>query len=239
MPTVGKHARPIQGRELGVPGPLRPGGLVVVALGAATLGLASLAVGGCSSSPASAGRAGRPAAATLAAGRGAPPSSPAGAPATSTTRLPALAVAKVSPADRAQGVGPSTPVVVTYNRSPGPAVPTPTISPPAPGHWQRTGPAQLTFTPTGYWQPGTTYRVSVPLPGRHRVVRFTTGLPSLLALQQYLAILGYLPLRFTPTGQIPNRKAVLAHEPTEPYLVPWAPSPGVFTWAYPGVPELL
>ena len=164
---------------------------------------------------------------------------------TTTTRaLPPLAVLKVSPADKAKAVGPNIPVVVTYNRAPSLGVPRPTISPNAPGHWARGAADQLVFKPTGYWEPGTTYRVLVPAPGGTlaaaiAVVTFTTALPSVLTLQQYLAMLGYLPLRFTPTGDIPNRKAVLQREPTSPNLVPQAPAAAVFTWAYPDIPGSL
>ena len=68
------------------------------------------------------------------------------------------------------------------------------------------------------------------------VVRFTTTVPSVLALQQYLAMLGYLPLRFTPNGDIANRKVVLEREATNPSLLPVVPVAGTFSWAYPGVP---
>jgi peptidoglycan hydrolase-like protein with peptidoglycan-binding domain len=134
--------------------------------------------------------------------------------------------------------------VVTYDRAPSLGVPRPTISPNAPGHWARGAADQLVFEPTGYWEPGTTYRVLVPAPGgtlpaADAVVTFTTALPSVLTLQQYLAMLGYLPLRFTPTGDIPNRKAVLQREPTSPNVVPQVPAAGVFTWAYPDIPGSL
>jgi len=159
-------------------------------------------------------------------------------PKTTTTTVPPLRVAQVTPANNANGVAPSTPVVVDYNRSPGPAVPRPTISPATPGQWSQVG-AQVVFKPSGYWQPGITYKVTVPRQGGATVVKFTTRLPSVLTLQQYLAMLGYLPLRFTPAGDIPNRKAVLAKEPASPNLVPQVPSAGEFTWAYPNIPAQL
>lgn len=165
-------------------------------------------------------------------------------PTTTTTTLPQLAVLGVTPADKAHGVGPSAPVVVTYNRSPGPALPGPRISPTTPGHWAQPSARQYVFRPSGYWEPGTTYQVSVPLPSgpagaTGRVSEFTTRLPSVLALQEDLAILGYLPLRFTPTGDNPNRKAVRESEPTSPNLVPQVAAAGAFTWAYPDIPTSL
>ncbi|MGA3217926.1 MAG: L,D-transpeptidase family protein [Acidimicrobiales bacterium] len=163
---------------------------------------------------------------------------------TTTTTLPPVVVLKVTPANKAKGVGPRTPVVVTYNRAPGAGAPRPTISPSTPGHWAQAGTDRLVFKPTGYWGPGTSYQVSVPVPGgtlgtANTVVKFSTGLPPVLALQQYLAMLGYLPLRFTPTGDVPNRKAVLQREPTSPNLVPQDPAAGVLTWAYPSIPSSL
>lgn len=183
-------------------------------------------------------------------------------PTTTTTTLPPLAVVKVSPASRSKGVGPSTPVTLTYNRALPHGAAYPAITPSTPGHWVRLAPDGLVFRPMGYWAPGTTYRVTIRVPGppiTHTLVsvpghmtarvayepgkptvvtltEFTTKLPSVLALQQYLAMLGYLPLRFTPTGDVPNRRAALAREPASPNLVPQVPAAGVFSWAYADIP---
>jgi hypothetical protein len=150
------------------------------------------------------------------------------ATASTTTTLPPLAVVNVKPRDKARRVGPSAPVVITYNRPPGLAAALPTLSPTTDGQWRRFG-TELVFKPTGYWQPATTYRVSVAIRGaKSTTIKFTTRLPSTLALQQYLAILGYIPLRFTPTGEVPNRMAVLEREPTSPNLAAQVQSAGVF-----------
>ncbi|HMK98391.1 MAG TPA: L,D-transpeptidase family protein [Acidimicrobiales bacterium] len=195
-------------------------------------------------------------------------------PTTTTTTVPPLTVLQVTPTDNAKGVGFYAPLVVTYNRPPGTAVPLPTISPATPGRWARKG-DQLVFKPTAHWEVGATYRISVPLGGgaspcqpsmvfrravywelgasyrasvpigggtwpcQASVAKFSVALPSVLALQQYLAMLGYLPLRFTPTGEVPNRKAVLEREPTGPNLLSLVPVAGTFTWAYPGIPASL
>jgi peptidoglycan hydrolase-like protein with peptidoglycan-binding domain len=160
--------------------------------------------------------------------------------ATTTTNVPLPPdVVKVSPRDRATGVAFRAPVVVTYRTPPGLGTPLPTVAPSAPGQWALSG-NRLTFVPTGYWQLGTTYRVTIPVNGASPVVvKFSTGLPSLLLLQQYLAMLGYLPLRFTPTGGPANREAALRREPTHPGLLPVVPMAGSFTWAYPGTPVSL
>jgi peptidoglycan hydrolase-like protein with peptidoglycan-binding domain len=164
-------------------------------------------------------------------------------PTSTTTTLPPLTMLHVTPADNAKGVGFHAPLVVTYNRPPGFAVPLPTISPTTPGQWARTG-DQLVFKPTGHWELGAAYRVSVPVrdgtsPHPASLVKFTIALPSVLALQQDLAMLGYLPLRFTPTGDIANRKAVLEREPTDPNMLALVPVAGTFTWAYPDIPGSL
>jgi peptidoglycan hydrolase-like protein with peptidoglycan-binding domain len=170
----------------------------------------------------------------------APDSTTTSAPASTTTTLPPLAVVNVDPRDNARKVAPSTPVVITYNRPPGRPISYPTISPVTPGQWSRSGPAEVVFKPAGYWRPGMTYRVALSaLGGKSTTIKFTTRLPSTLALQQYLAMLGYLPLRFTPAGYVPNRTAVLKREPPSPSRVPQVPTNGVFTWAFPGVPTSL
>ena len=162
---------------------------------------------------------------------------------TTTSAPPSLAVIKVTPRNHATGVGFRAPIVVTYSNPPGFATPLPTVAPPISGQWDQSG-DRLAFVPTGYWDMGTTYRVTIPVSGSDPgagpvVVEFTTGLPSVLTLQQYLAMLGYLPLRFTPTGDLANRKAVLEREPRHSDLLPVVPIAGTFTWAYPGTPVSL
>jgi peptidoglycan hydrolase-like protein with peptidoglycan-binding domain len=162
---------------------------------------------------------------------------------TTTNPSPVLTVMNVTPPNRATGIGFRAPIVVTYNRAPGLATPLPAISPPMTGQWDETA-RHLKFIPTNDWEFDTTYRVRIPVSGGNAgtglvVVKFTTRLPSVLTLQQDLAMLGYLPLRFTPTGDADNRKAVLEAEPTSPELVPVNPLAGTFSWAYPGTPVSL
>jgi peptidoglycan hydrolase-like protein with peptidoglycan-binding domain len=160
---------------------------------------------------------------------------------TSTAPPPPLRVVRVSPDNNAQGVAYRAPVILTFNRAPGPAVTLPTISPGMPGLWDQTG-DQLVFRPTRYWAMGTSYTVSVPGQSgtaAKTVAKFTTGLPSTLLLQQYLAMLGYLPLRFTPAGDVANRKLALAQLPANSKLLPLLPMAGSFTWAYPDIPSSL
>ncbi len=151
-----------------------------------------------------------------------------------------LALIKVTPRNHANDVGFRARVVVTYSRPPALDAPVPTIEPRMSGLWDQSG-DRLVFVPTGDWALDATYRVTIPVPevaggGGPMVVKFTTGLPSVLMLQQYLAILGYLPLRFTPTGEVANRRAVLDREPAQAGRLPVVPMAGTFSWAYPGTP---
>ncbi len=214
----------------------------------ATLALVTLSGLGASASSSSPGRSGARLQPRLIAVHKAPPvkttvAATAAPTTTSTTQPRPLTVLKVSPKNNAQGVASRAPLVLTFNRAPGPGANLPTISPSMPGLWDQTG-DQLLFRPTGYWEMGTTYRVSIP--GQNgssahgkTVSKFTIGLPSTLLLQQYLAMLGYLPLRFTPAGEVANRKLVLARLPSNPHVLPLLPIAGTFTWAYPDVPSSL
>ena len=160
--------------------------------------------------------------------------------ATTTTTVP-LRVVGVMPADGAKHIAAAAPVTVTYNRAPGSH---PQISPATAGSWVQPASDVWQFHPAGYWAPGTVYTVTAATPEAGVTTpatkaTFTIAIPSVLALQQYLAMLGYLPLRFTPTGGDPNRLATLRAEPASPNQIPRAPLQGQFAWAYPGVPATL
>lgn len=163
---------------------------------------------------------------------------------TAPKKVPRFTVVKVTPGHHAQDVPFRAPITVTFNRAPSsPTALLPTISPRMVGLWVQNG-DRLVFRPRAKWRMGTTYRVTVPAPPRgafkgHTVVRFTTALPPVLLLQQYLAMLGYLPLRFTPAGDLDNREAALARLPTTSGLVPETPLAGTFSWAYPNIPASL
>ncbi|MDA8320909.1 MAG: Ig-like domain-containing protein [Actinomycetota bacterium] len=74
----------------------------------------------------------------------------------------ALRVLSVSPAGGASGVDGAAPVRVVFSVPVAPDSPLPGLAPAVPGHWQRTGPATVTFTPATAFPPLTSVRVTVP-----------------------------------------------------------------------------
>ncbi|HET9733351.1 MAG TPA: L,D-transpeptidase family protein [Acidimicrobiales bacterium] len=154
----------------------------------------------------------------------------------------ALSVTATAPADGATGVDGTTPVVLSTSNPVDLASVAVTVSPPVRGRWG-TRPGALVFTPSGAFPPST--RVSIGLsPGTRSVhgatvahpfsTSFTTAAGSVLRLQQLLAELGYLPLRWTPA----------AGEPAEPSpeaadRAVFQPPAGAFTWAWSAPPASL
>ena len=89
--------------------------------------------------------------------------------------------------------------------------PAPRLTPQIPGSWQAIDPYVLQFRPAGHLPLFTTVHLSIPAgsagahgrDGSRLVVRYSTaftvgGASSVLRLQQLLAELGYLPVRFRP-----------------------------------------
>jgi L,D-transpeptidase catalytic domain/Bacterial Ig-like domain len=124
---------------------------------------------------------------------------------------PALQVESATPGSGATGVAGVTKVAVTFSSALDPSAPMPQISPDVPGNWTVSG-RTATFTPDQPF-PGST-QVSVQVPGGSTGPRsaeggevpqtwessFTTRSYSVLRMQQILAQLGYLPMRWTPSG---------------------------------------
>jgi lipoprotein-anchoring transpeptidase ErfK/SrfK len=156
---------------------------------------------------------------------------------TTTTRPPASPfVIALAPAPGARGVAPSSVVRIVLSSPPLPSTPLPTLHPAVPGHWAVRG-ATLTFTPTYGYAPWSTELVTVPaalaVPSDEWV--FTVAGAPLLRVQQLLAELHYLPLRFGPS---PTQSSLPA-EPTVAGQLRGSPQPGVFTFRYPDVPPSL
>ncbi|HEU5216414.1 MAG TPA: L,D-transpeptidase family protein [Gaiellaceae bacterium] len=105
----------------------------------------------------------------------------------------------------------------------------PQIEPAASGHWQQVDPHTLSFQPTGFGF-GLGGSVHIRLPGESLAWRVDGG--STLRLQQILARLGYLPLRWRPAADPP---------PTPASEIDAAVSPpaGAFSWRYQGTPASL
>jgi hypothetical protein len=144
----------------------------------------------------------------------------------------ALRVDSVLPSGR--GVAVDTPIVVRFNNPLAVNSPMPMLSPSVPGAWVRLAPDVLTFHTATSFAPGTRYTVLVPasttatdgvILGRAITRSFVMQATSPLRLNQILAELGYLPVRFVPTGAFdPDSAAV---------------QPGVFEWRWSTVPTEL
>jgi hypothetical protein len=94
----------------------------------------------------------------------------------------------------------------------------------------------MTFTPSAGWIPYSTVTVTVPGP-QVTTASFVVAAGSPVRLQQLLAVLGYLPVSFVPTGATPT--AVLAEQPTAIDQIPTSPVAGTFAWSYPNTPATL
>ncbi len=150
--------------------------------------------------------------------------SPAGA----ATATP-LAVVATTPATAAVGVRPSSVLSVTFSAPVSAHSPMPTIAPAVAGSWQAVTPTVLVFNPTAPLAPSTTYVVTVPAgvtgtTGGSLATpvssRFTVAPGSTLRLQQLLAELGYLPVRFTPDRPLLSTRSAAD------------PQQGSFSWKF-------
>jgi peptidoglycan hydrolase-like protein with peptidoglycan-binding domain len=154
-----------------------------------------------------------------------------------------LTVVSTSPAMGAQQVASGSQVMVRFSApledtpSSGGAVPT--FTPPIAGAWQRLDRFTLQFDPSAPFIPSTTESLTVPggpegvraadgrVLGADVTVSFTIAAGSEERLQQLLALTGYLPLTFTPTGAAPA-PAQMALDQT-----------GAFSWRWPALPASL
>ncbi len=116
----------------------------------------------------------------------------------------------------------------------------PSFAPAVAGRWQVADSHTLVFAPRGYgFGLDTRVRLRFPVPvaagaGRPaRTLVWETPVGSELRLEQLLAVLGYLPLRWTPTeayaaGTVEDQLAAAVDAPR-----------GTFTWRYPNTPSSL
>jgi len=148
------------------------------------------------------------------------------------------------PSDAAVGVQFSQPLA--------PDSPTPTLVPPVPGTWVRSGVATMAFESASPLPPGSTVTVSVPggdsgvrgARGQHLAssmsTSFTVAPMSTLRLQQLLAGLGYLPVAFTPSDTTPLASNEVATAQLGTFSWRWTTMPGNFMalWS-PGQPNVV
>jgi hypothetical protein len=158
-------------------------------------------------------------------------------PTTTTTAppIPLPRVAAVAPPAGAGGVTTGSRITVLLSGPARPGAPLPTLVPPVAGNWSVNG-AAYTFTPALGYVPWSTVRVDVPPAlARPKHWSFRVGPPPVLRVQQLLAELHYLPLRFVPATGAPG----LTGAPTTASLVPSISQIGSFHWRYPNVPGSL
>lgn len=118
----------------------------------------------------------------------------------------------------------TAPLRVRFSGVPASFSPTPVLSPAVPGTWSKRGDAEY-FTPTAGLEPCSTYTLSIsatsttkghsPL-GKPREVPFSVACPSVRALQQTLARLGYLPYDPAPGAPTTSRAQLAAQDAFDP-----------------------
>ncbi len=114
----------------------------------------------------------------------------------------------------------------------------PRLAPATPGRWTQADAHTLVFRPAALGFPlGATLQVSLPRPallGDHtrRVLTWGVRAGSQLRLQQLLASLGYLPLRWHAADPV-------APSPASELAAAVSPPAGSFAWRYPDVPDSL
>ena len=158
---------------------------------------------------------------------------------THTNAAKNLTVVSSTPTTGATGVPSNRVVTVRLSLPVSSASGMPTFDPPVSGTWTRSGPKSLSFEANAPFIPNSTETLVIPAgaAGPHSssgldltapvTITFSVAQASTERLQQMLALLGYLPLSFSPTGP-PSapRDAVTAQ-------------PGAFAWKWPSLPSSL
>jgi peptidoglycan hydrolase-like protein with peptidoglycan-binding domain len=189
---------------------------------------------------------------------------------TSTSSPSLLRVLGTSPAAGATAMSSSGDITVQFSAPLPVRYPSPTLSPDVPGTWEHNGSMTLVFHPSANFLPLSKVVLTVPA-GRLEaeggfgrwlatgyVATFTVAPVPELRLQQLLAELGYLPLRFDPSAARTSRLAGFAPQltrrpvpapPARPAptgsesgtadTVSLAVQPGSFSWRYLHVPASL
>ncbi|HET9094903.1 MAG TPA: peptidoglycan-binding protein [Solirubrobacteraceae bacterium] len=151
------------------------------------------------------------------------------------------AVASPAPGTR---ITPDTRITLTFSKPVSAVLGAhlPPISPSTAGAWRALNSHTIEFVPQGYGY-GLGAEVRVALPAGVRVAgaaagsaQWTVPAGSTLALQELLARLGYLPVRFTPTGAA---GAAVAPTPAAEEAAIVHPPQGRFSWRYPNTPARL
>jgi hypothetical protein len=142
-------------------------------------------------------------------------------------------------------IKPNTPITLTFSKPVSRALDghLPPVSPTTPGTWQTLNQHTIQFVPTGYGY-GLAAPVSIALPsdvhlvggqagGTSTVGHWTVPAGSTVRLQQLLAELNYLPLKFSEAGH------GVALTPGAQEAAAVAPPKGTFSWRYHNTPSAL
>jgi Bacterial Ig-like domain/L,D-transpeptidase catalytic domain len=149
------------------------------------------------------------------------------------------AVSSTSPSSGATNVSPAGPITVHLTEPLAPGSPMPSISPNVAGSWSLTSSTTLTFEPSQSLVPFDTYTVTVPggsnglrgTVGGHLAsnvkISFKVAPGSFLRLQELLAELNYLPVKFVPASNtpVPASQEALAQPGTFPFRWSGLPAP--------------
>ena len=158
--------------------------------------------------------------------------------------------ALANPAPASATAAPNAPITLTFARPVASLMGNsrPTVTPAVPGGWSAPNANTLVFTPSGFgFGPGTkvtvTFKQPVSVVGASTediqatastTYAFTTSTGSTLRLQQILAQLGYLPLRFTPAPGVTEPKTFAGEVATMS-----RPLAGTFSWRWATTPVSL
>jgi hypothetical protein len=180
------------------------------------------------------------------------PSSRAAADAHADVPVTPMQIVSVTPSDSAHNVNGALPITVSFNEPLATNSPMPTLSPKVAGSWTVNG-DDAVFTPAAGYTEDTKVTLNIPggangmqadgaaessVPGAGLLASsakdtFTTGSYSTMRLQQLLAQLGYLPLKWTPTSTNPA-----ASDANAQLSAAYDPPSGTFTWQS-GYPSIL
>jgi hypothetical protein len=183
-----------------------------------------------------------------------PTATPTATPTPAPNPPPPLTIVSVTPRAKARNVPFARSIRIRFSTPLAADTPFPKLTPKVPGAWKIVGGSTLEFAPKGHLPVYTKMHLTVPggtggvraADGAHlkraRALSFTVGGPSsVLRLQQLLAELGYLPLRFVlPVArQVPGSVAkktvyvsAISREPRSLDLISLTPRSGVFAWRY-------
>ncbi|MHB8293631.1 MAG: L,D-transpeptidase family protein [Acidimicrobiales bacterium] len=157
-----------------------------------------------------------------------------------------LRVTGISPANGSSGVVPARPITVRFSSPLAKGSPAPSLSPREAGNWVRSG-STFYFKASSAYPPLSKVTLTIPggpngvkaaggsYLGDSRTISFTVAQGSLMRLQQMLAMLHYLPLRFSPASGSNQRAPGSTGTGRSAFTSPR----GTFTWRYPNTPSQL